>query len=180
MNLKIKSINNDQELPVEQVHEIDQDIHNRLWMATSAGLVCYNGASIKTYDSRNGIECVGLRTVSIVSTNEVWIGTDRGLEVLDLQGNKIPFQLDFEWIYGVAESIISLNEYIYVGTSNGLLKLKKKNNVLQLAKVLKLGFVSNIILCDDSSILVISGSEGLIRIKGDSWVTFLSGSRREE
>lgn len=172
MNLKIKSINNDQELPVEQVHEIDQDIHNRLWMATSAGLVCYNGASIKTYDSRNGIECVGLRTVSIVSTNEVWIGTDRGLEVLDLQGNKIPFQLDFEWIYGVAESIISLNEYIYVGTSNGLLKLKKKNNVLQLAKVLKLGFVSNIILCDDSSILVISGSEGLIRIKGDSWVTF--------
>lgn len=172
MNLKIKSINSSLGLPVEQVHKIDQDIHNRLWLATSAGLVCYNGASIKTYDSRKGIECVGLRTVSIVSNNEVWIGTDKGIEALDLLGKKIPLHLDFEWIYGIAECIISFKKCLYIGTSSGLLKLQKKANVFELVQVWNLGFVSSIIVCDDASILVISANEGLLKICKDSKVAF--------
>ena len=78
MFLNIATINSDQGLPNEQVHNAIQDKQSRIWMSTPAGLACYNGNSIEVHDTRTGLDCLGLRTVYISKDEIIWIGTDRG------------------------------------------------------------------------------------------------------
>ncbi len=171
MSLKITSLNSNDGLPVEQVHNIDMDFTGKLWMATSAGLARYNGATISVYDGRTGIDCVGLRTV-YVHTNNVWIGTDQGLELLDSDGNKRELSLDFEWKYGIAECIVILNDEVYVGTSNGLLKLLLVDGKYTLAETYNIGYVVSIDKYSDHELLVVSASLGLLKVTRKGVVSF--------
>ncbi|MBT8302842.1 MAG: hypothetical protein KJP09_00115 [Bacteroidia bacterium] len=172
MSLKIASLNSNDGLPVEQIHNLDRDTKGRLWLATSSGLACYNGSEVKVYDSRNGIECVGLRIVKVLFNSEVWIGTDQGIEVLDLNGNKKTLNLGFVWKYGIAEYLEVLKDHLYVGTSNGLLKLKLVGESYQLIKTFDLGYVRQLEKLNDDQLLVVSGLKGLVHVDGESYKPF--------
>jgi signal transduction histidine kinase/ligand-binding sensor domain-containing protein/ActR/RegA family two-component response regulator len=169
MFLKITTINSDQGLPNEQVHTARQDKFGRIWMATPAGLACYNGSSIKVYDTRSGLECLGLRTINITDDGIVWIGTDRGLEAINIDGRKIDLNITFDWKYGIAESIFKSKGFLYVGTSFGLLKIKQTNELLELEYADNIGLVSNIIEKDSAHFLVVSAKYGLLEYGGINW-----------
>ncbi len=169
MFLKISTINSDQGLPNEQVHATRQDKYGRLWMATPAGLACYNGNTIKVFDTRTGLECLGLRTIHITDDGIVWIGTDRGVEAIHVDGNKINLQLKFEWKYGIAESISKNGDFLFVGTSFGLLKLKQTGNILELVFADDLGLVKQILIKDSDNFLVVSAKYGLLTYQGIDW-----------
>jgi signal transduction histidine kinase/ligand-binding sensor domain-containing protein len=169
MFLKISTINSDQGLPNEQVHATRQDNHGRIWMATPAGLACYNGNTIKVFDTRTGLECLGLRTIHITDEGIVWIGTDRGLEAIHVDGSKIELQFNFEWKYGIAESIIKTDDVLFVGTSFGLLKLKQTNNILALVFADDLGLVKQMLVSGKDQLLVVSAKYGLITYHGIDW-----------
>jgi signal transduction histidine kinase/ActR/RegA family two-component response regulator len=169
MFLKITTVNSDQGLPNEQVHTARQDKFGRIWLATPAGLACYNGNSIKVYDTRSGLECLGLRTINITDDGIVWIGTDRGLEAINIDGTKIDLKITFDWKYGIAESIFKSKGFLYVGTSFGLLKLKQTNEVLELEYADNIGLVSKIIKKDDTHFFVVSAKYGLLEYGGRNW-----------
>lgn len=169
MFLKIATINSDQGLPNEQVHATKQDKYGRIWMATPAGLACYNGNTIKVFDTRTGLECLGLRTVHITDDGIVWVGTDRGLEAIQVQGSKINLQLKFEWKYGIAECISKSGDFLYVGTSFGLLKLKQIGNILELVFADDLGLVKQILITDSNHLLIVSAKYGLLTYHGIDW-----------
>lgn len=169
MFLKITTINGDHGLPNEQVHTIRQDKFGRIWLATPAGLACYNGNSVKVYDTRSGLECIGLRTVNITDDDIVWIGTDRGLEAIHIDGTKIDLDITFVWKYGIAESIFKSKGFLYVGTSFGLLKIKQTYKVLELEYADNIGLVSKIIQKDENHFFVVSAKYGLLEYGGINW-----------
>jgi len=163
---KLFTINSKNGLPNEQIHAITFDKYQRIWMAGPAGLSCYNGSSLKVYDSRHGIACPGLRTVHIDSENTIWIGTDRGIECMDLHGKIISLQFDFEWVYGIAECFYT-NEStseIWVGTSFGLLHLSCQNYQLSILRELECGLVRKILPFGKSSLIFNCAKDGVNKI----------------
>ena len=169
MFLKIITLNSNNGLPNEQVHAINQDKYGRLWTAGPAGLACFNGNSIKTYDSRSGLECQGLRTLFITQNGTVWIGTDRGIEAIDIQGKKINLHFSFDWNFGIAETILADQSTLWVGTSYGLLKLQLNGDVLEMVSKEEVGLVSDIKFKVEGHVLAVSGKYGLIEYNGETW-----------
>ncbi len=171
MLLKITTINSEDGLPNEQIHAVDQDHLGRLWMASPTGLSRYNGSQIKIFGNNSELDCIGLRTVRIDADEKVWVGTDRGLEVINLAGKKKHWTNQLDWQFGIAESILCLDAVVWVGTSFGLLKLQeeKENNELQITYKEELGLVRSIIQKDESNLLVASTQYGLIEHNGTNW-----------
>jgi signal transduction histidine kinase/DNA-binding response OmpR family regulator/ligand-binding sensor domain-containing protein len=155
------TLGSEEGLPNLQIHTIEIDIHERLWIAGPSGLSCYNGSSIKVYDTRDGLICSGLRTLKIQNDTLIWIGTDRGIELMTINGEFIPLNFDFEWTFGIAESFYFQEEFIWVGTSYGLLKLKKTDTLISLVSASDFGLVSQI---DgyNNSILALTSKKGLL------------------
>lgn len=180
MLLKLTTINSDAGLPNEQVHAVDQDRFGRLWLATPAGLCCYNGKNIKVYDTRTGLDCLGLRTVKVDKEGIVWIGTDRGIEAIDIQGKKIKLNLEFEWIYGIAECFLINDDCVWVGTSWGLLKLKRNGDSLKLLQADEVGLVSEITMKNNQSFYAVTSKQGLIVHTGTGWNLFHPQLKNEE
>lgn len=169
MLLKPTILNSENGLPNEQVHSVRQDRFGRLWMATPAGLTCYNGSDIKLYDTRDGLECLGLRTIHISEEDIIWIGTDRGIEAMDLSGQKKILNLNFSWVFGIADSILVEGSDIWIGTSYGLLKLKESTANFQLEYKLPLGLVRDMLRTGSDDLLLVTGKQGLIKLKDKEW-----------
>ena len=162
MQPKIITINSNQGLPNDQIHTVTNDKYGRLWLAGPSGLSCYDGVNLNVFDSRNGINCPGLRTILISREDIIWIGTDRGIEAMHIDGTIIDLKLQFEWNYGIVESILIDDSYIWFGTSFGLLKTEFSDTKLKLVFVEELGLVSNLLFNDKSKLLLISSKKGLL------------------
>jgi signal transduction histidine kinase/CheY-like chemotaxis protein/ligand-binding sensor domain-containing protein len=174
MILKITTINSDQGLSSEQVHAIDQDSYGRLWLAHPTGISRFNGSRIKLFDNHNGLDCLGLRTLKISSEGVLWIGTDRGLEAMYLEGKKKTWTQQPEWDFGVAESVLPIGSTIWVGTSYGLLKLNDHPTAHTLELVYKedLGLVRDILSVKEGQLLLATVKHGLVIHNGAAWRPF--------
>ena len=73
MEQNIVTLASDIGMPNQQVHNLVIDKYQRLWLAGPSGLCCYNGNSIRVYDTRDGLKCSGLRTVTIQNDDLLWI-----------------------------------------------------------------------------------------------------------
>ena len=167
MQPKILTINSNDGLPNDQIHSITCDKQDRLWLSGPSGISCYNGNSIKVYDTQNGLICPGLRT-SLIDINEtIWIGTDRGIEAINTDGSKIDLKLNFDWKYGIAECFLILENIIFVVTSFGLIEIENNNFELNLIVAHDLGLVKKIIEKKDGSIIVLSAKKGLIELSNN-------------
>jgi signal transduction histidine kinase/CheY-like chemotaxis protein/ligand-binding sensor domain-containing protein len=174
MQPKIITINSNHGLPNDQIHAATNDKYGRLWLAGPSGLSCYDGVNLNVFDSRNGINCPGLRTILISKNDIIWIGTDRGIEAMHIDGTIIELKLQFEWNYGIVESILILNSYLWLGTSFGLLKIGFSKNKLKLIQEEELGLVSNLMKNGDDSLLLISAKKGLLEFTNNETQLFKS------
>ena len=161
MDQNLISLGSDQGLPNLQVQAFELDIFERLWIVGPSGLSCYNGNSIKVYDTRDGLICSGLRTLKIQDDNYVWLGTDRGIELMTIDGNFIKLDFGFDWVYGMAECFLFREDHIWVGTSNALLELKNIKGQISLVSIQEFGLVSKLYNYKDS-VLALTSKEGLI------------------
>jgi signal transduction histidine kinase/CheY-like chemotaxis protein/ligand-binding sensor domain-containing protein len=174
MILKLTTLNGDQGLSSDQVHAIGQDGFGRLWLAHPTGISRFNGSQIKLFDAHNGLDCSGLRTLKISSEGIVWIGTDRGLEALYIDGKKKIWAQRPEWDFGVAESVLPMGSTVWVGTSYGLLKLNDDRDTNELGLLYKedLGLVREIVPLQDGQLLLATGKQGLVIHNGFQWRGF--------
>lgn len=174
MQPKAITINSNHGLPNDQIHAVTSDKYGRLWLAGPSGLSCYDGTNLNIFDSRSGINCPGLRTVYISKNDIIWIGTDRGIEAMHIDGTIIDLNLDFEWKYGIVESILFINSHIWLGTSQGILKTEFLNNKLTLILNEELGLVSNLIANEVGDLLFISSKKGLLAFTKNGIELFIS------
>jgi len=65
------------------IYSITEDLHGRLWLATEAGLSCYNQQTgrIRNFDGYDGIPAVQIEEASATCTRDghLWIGTKTGI-----------------------------------------------------------------------------------------------------
>ena len=65
------------------IYSITEDLHGRLWLATEAGLSCYNQQTgrIRNFDCYDGIPAVQMEEASATCTRDghLWIGTKTGI-----------------------------------------------------------------------------------------------------
>jgi signal transduction histidine kinase/CheY-like chemotaxis protein/ligand-binding sensor domain-containing protein len=174
MILRVLTINSDQGLSNEQVHAIDQDSYGRLWLAHPTGISRFNGSRIKLFDNHNSLDCLGLRILKISSEGIVWIGTDRGLEAIHLEGKKRTWKKRPDWNFGVAESVLPIGSSIWVGTSYGLLKLNDHADTNELELVYKedLGLVRDLLSIKEGQLLLVTVKHGLVIHNGSQWRPF--------
>lgn len=164
MHPKILTINSNNGLPNDQIHTIAHDSFGRLWLPGPSGISCYNGNRIKVFDTQNSLDCPGLRTVTISKNQTIWIGTDQGIEAINIDGSKIKLHINFDWSFGIAESILINENTIWIGTSFGLIELENDNFELNLIATYDLGLVKNIIQKNEKTILAISADKGLFEL----------------
>ena len=172
MEHNILTLGSEEGLPNLQTHNIEIDIYERLWASGPSGLSCYNGNSIKIYDTRHGLKCSGLRTIKIQNESLLWIGTDRGIELMTIDGDFIQLNFNFDWIYGIAECFYFQDDYIWVGTSYGLLKLQCTDTIVNLVSASDFGLVSQIYSID-KKILALTSKKGLIILKNETVEPFV-------
>jgi len=83
-----------------------------------------------------------LRPLKIATDGLVWTGTDRGLEALHITGKATDLHFNFEWNFGIVESIHLTEKNIWAGTSNGFVSVEnesisiKKINTIKESSVL--------------------------------------------
>lgn len=169
MDENILSLGSADGLPNLQIHNMVFDKFQRLWASGPAGLVCYTGDYCKVFDTSNILECVGLRTVTIEQDKHLWLGTDRGIESLNLDGSKRSITVDFEWTYGIAECFHFDNNTLWIGTSFGILELREEEDALQLINSYPIGLVSQIIKIENVLTLV-SLKQGILKLQQGTFV----------
>ena len=113
------------------VYSIEGDDQNNMWFGTfGKGLLKYNliDKSITVYDYNEGLNSLSsnlIRTLFFDNKNNLWIGTEKGLNLLNNKGGITQYFYDKAGQSG--EDILSIfqdsQDHIWVGSkSNGLLK----------------------------------------------------------
>jgi ligand-binding sensor domain-containing protein/serine phosphatase RsbU (regulator of sigma subunit) len=115
-----------------QVRDILFDADNTFYAATEAGLQRFKkeGNSIKlmnSYNQRSGLNDAGVVAISRTSEKQLWIGTNKGINIL--QGNKLS---EFRWNDRLESSRISSIladrfKNIWIGTGGGIGKVSDDN-----------------------------------------------------
>jgi diguanylate cyclase (GGDEF)-like protein len=166
-----RAVDSAQGLPSNQIHKIARDRFSRLWLAGPAGLSCFDGSAVHTYDRRNGLKCSGLRSVAVGVDGTLWLGTDQGLEALDADAHPLPWVAWFAWPYGLCEHIDAAGASIWIGSANGLVKLDTGSVEAgpRIAFHADVGFVRHIVRVSDSHVYAASDTFGLIECDGSSW-----------
>lgn len=161
-----------------QVHKTVISGDGRLWAATPAGLACYDGIKARMFGRKHGLANHGLRTLAIhPSTGELWIGTDIGIEVLDISEGA-PKSL---WSnpLGTVNSLGLQKDSVLIGSSQGLMFCRHTTQLTPLT-----GFnaandtVEKILAGTNGSYWVIGSGSGLSHIsKNGSNIRFSNDYR---
>jgi signal transduction histidine kinase/ligand-binding sensor domain-containing protein/ActR/RegA family two-component response regulator len=153
-------------LPSSQVHRIAQDRQRRLWMAGPSGLACYDGSRVRSFDRRHGLNCAGLRTVALGTDDTVWIGTDLGVEAIDVHGRPVGLLTDAPWRYGLVGAIVPGTNEAWLGTSQGLVRLVRSARGFHIDLHHELGYIHDMVTLDDHRLVVVSSRYGLSIVEG--------------
>ena len=122
---KFTHINQLNGLPSNEVQKVYQDREGFIWMATRNGLSHYDGYSIKTYKSNlNNPKLLSSNNITCLVedyNHRLWIGTNRGLNVLD-KTTGVVSQINRKEFHENAIScvIITQKGKLLLGTDKGL------------------------------------------------------------
>jgi diguanylate cyclase (GGDEF)-like protein len=112
-------------LPTSQIHEIAFSSDGRLWAATPAGLLCYDGVRTRHFGRDEGLLHHGLRAVAIDADDRLWVGSDAGLQRLKIEGSSL---VPLEWdAIGLVESIAITADRSALATPQGLMLAAKQS-----------------------------------------------------
>jgi Histidine kinase/Y_Y_Y domain/Two component regulator propeller len=99
--------------------------NNRLWVGTNAyGVVCFDGKKvIKKVAEKEGLTGNIVRAL-YANGNDLWVGTDRGLNKLNTADSSLPIVSRYSSANGLASDMINAvyvaDNMVYVGTPDGL------------------------------------------------------------
>lgn len=158
-------------LPSNQVHRVVSDQFSRLWLSGPAGIACFDGSTVVAFDRRDGLQCVGTRSVGVTDDGYVWIGTDRGIEALDANGVPASWMAWFPWTFGLSNCIVVNGLDVWVGTAQGVVRIKRgvSSGTPSVAFHAKTGFVRHLTLNQDGSALASCDGIGLVEVSRKSW-----------
>ena len=124
------------EMPSESINVIYKDSEGYIWFGSSEGLIKYLGNSHKIYThvpgDKNTISNNIITSIAEDSHNNLWIGTENGLNLFNRKSGKFKsFFLDTT-AYSITDNTIKelfcdQGGDFWVGTSNGLNKLETDN-----------------------------------------------------
>jgi len=149
-----------------QIHQTVISKDERLWSATPSGLACYDGVTAQMFDRADGLASHGLRALAIHPDNTLWLGSDIGIEVLDISGYA-PRVLWSQNI-GTVNSLDIQENFGAIGTSSGLFLWHGKQTVSRTDdKKLAKATIKSVKIGDDKSLWIASPNSPLI-ITGDT------------
>ncbi len=92
---KVEFINTNMGLPSDEIHKIVQDSHGFIWIATTYGLVRYDGYQIKLYNTGNsrniGLITNHIKDIFESKDHKLWLATDKGVGMFDFMTNSFKF-----------------------------------------------------------------------------------------
>lgn len=137
--IKVKEIPHIKQLPISVINTVFQDSEGYIWYGTDDGLCRDDGYNIHTFRSdflnrdvvlrSNAITCLAEDSVS----HHIWIGTNKGLYVLDKQFYTIS-AVDIEDIKDkIVEAIhIASDGTVWISSSQKILRLDKNGKMIKL------------------------------------------------
>jgi len=156
----------DDGLPQNSINDITQSPDGFLWLATEEGIVRFDGKNFSAFNIGNtpGMGFNRVRAIAADDSGGIWIGGESG-EIAYLKNNNVTdfsSQLpeNFGTIYGIKLSPTAV--YIFIG--NSLLKYDGKDFLILFKGKDKYGYIRDILVLDNDEIIV-SNSEGLLKIK---------------
>ncbi len=91
----VEYINTNKGLPSDEIHKIIQDSRGFIWIATTYGLVRYDGYQIKLYNTGNsrnkGLITNHIKDIIEGKEQKLWIGTDKGVGVFNYMTETFKF-----------------------------------------------------------------------------------------
>lgn len=76
---RVVSFVRDAGLEEEAIFHVVVDRHNVVWIASSAGLVRYDGYAWRRFGRADGLPSNYVRCMALTTDGELWVGTDRGI-----------------------------------------------------------------------------------------------------
>ena len=150
-HINFENITIDDGLSQSTVEAMYQDSRGYIWIGTNDGLNRYNGFEIKVYKADKGIENT-IASNHILSISEdkkrnLWVGTDNGISKINLDNYSI---VNYSYYnddkrtpyYNINSILITEDETIVMGTSNGLYYYNEENDsfkrILENKNILKM------------------------------------------
>src|SRR6185369_5192684 len=95
-------------LPGNSIYSILEDHESRIWFATNGeGVYYYAGNKLHNISSRDGLNDDYTYSLALTSDGSVWIGTDQGIGICQLQANK-PVIKKLTSADGLPDNIVSV------------------------------------------------------------------------
>lgn len=112
-------------LPTDDVKQLYQDSEGYIWIATRNGLCRYDGYQVKTYKSNlyspDLLSSNKLNVIAEDGKNQIWIGTDNGLNVLNKTTGEIRKMPIDKWRNRNIQALLPTKQNnVWIGTENGL------------------------------------------------------------
>lgn len=155
------------------------DSRNRLWIATTQGLVLFESKEntcrlLPLAD--NGMEVKEVRAIAEDKEGNIWLGTDIGLKRIEVQGERVTLTGNYEREAGLEVSpvySIYVNSYnqIFVSYSDKVLRIDgRQKDKVESAFTLMNGLTSGHIFCmvdDQNGNTWLGSNSGIMTIRND-------------
>jgi ligand-binding sensor domain-containing protein/two-component sensor histidine kinase len=163
--IQFRNFNVKEGLAQSQVYDITSDKKGQLWMATrGGGISIYDGLNFKVLNHKNGLSNDFVFCFAKDNNQNIWIGTNDGLNYFDGKNIKqyFPSNLgDQVWIQKIA---VDKHGRLWLATTLGLIKFEngKFENITEKLHLNKV--VCNGVFIDKDSVLYFGNDFGLFRI----------------
>lgn len=117
-HLPIHSFESSPDFACSQYHQTIVSDSGHVWSATPLGLVRYDGVRTLIFGKKQGLKCHGLRTVNAFGSDHLLIGSDLGLELVDITRSKPVSDQFFK--LGTIDALDVSQESCLIGTPQGL------------------------------------------------------------
>ncbi len=153
-------------LPSGQVHNLAITSDGNVWMSTPAGLSHYDGVRVNTYTQKNGLGTHGLRTVYTYNSDELYIGTDAGLDHgLAIKTEFVQLIAPKHWQHGFIECVLKIPDgSFYLGTAKGLFHYRPgEGDRATSTELVFNGFIKHLIATKNNELWVCGKPFGVVK-----------------
>jgi hypothetical protein len=144
--------------------DITQDKNGAMWFASyGGGVYKYDGEKFNVFNHNNGLPIDRTRKL-IAFNNNIYIGTELGVAIIDVKSNKIKVPkgiLPHFGVFLVSDFFVYKNEVYFSAINEGLFKIIYKNNIPVIKPVFKFQFTYSLGFYDNT---IFSGNKGFIDI----------------
>ena len=165
-DLSFEKIGITEGLPHYYVQTVFEDNEGFLWIGTVAGLVKYNGYTMKIYTVKDGLNSNNIIKINQDKNNTIWIATDKG--VVRFSNEKFTsYTLDSTNIQSTKQIYIDSKNNVLAANLAGVFVYNSTINVFEPHPSMGNTYTRTIIE-DNSNNLWFGGKSGLYKTEGDT------------